>query len=131
MHKGLILTAALLLTPSSPPARVQDAPTSRFPAVFSSYSIIEATIEAPFAELIEKGRRQSDDGVSGTLRLSDSKRETRLENVRITTRGHTSLRETECSFPKLKLDFSGSRIDGTIFDGVETLKIGTHCSDKA
>src|SRR5258705_8620885 len=102
MYRGLLVTAVLLLTPSSPPARVQDAESSRGSAVFSSYSIIEATIEAPFAELIEKGRQQSDDGVSGTVTLSDHNRETRLENVRITTRGHTSLRETECSFPKLK-----------------------------
>jgi len=130
MHKGLLFTAVLLLTSSSPPARVQDTPTGRVPAVFSSYSTIEATIEAPFAELIEKGRGQSSDGVVGALVLSDPNRETRFENVRITTRGHTSLRETECSFPKLKLDFTGSRVDGTIFDGVETLKIGTHCSDK-
>src|SRR5436190_1259329 len=130
MHKGLFVTAVLLLIPSSHPARVQDGPIGGVPAVFSTYSIIEATIEAPFAELIEKGRRRPDESVVGTLTLSDHKRETRFENVRITTRGHTSLRETECSFPKLKLDFTGSRVDGTVFDGVERLKIGTHCSDK-
>ena len=130
MHKGPLVTAILLLTTSSPPASVQDAAGGRVPGVFSSYSIIEATIEAPFAELIEKGRQRSDYTVSGTLTVADTNRKTTFENIEIGTRGHTSLRETECSFPKLKLDFSGSRVDGTLFDGVEALKIGTHCSDK-
>ena len=62
--------------------------------------------------------------------LSDGERTTSIEKVKITTRGHTSLRESECSFPKLKLDFAGSRVEGTLFDGVSALKIGTHCSDK-
>jgi hypothetical protein len=126
MQKGPLVAAVLLLTTPSPPADVQD----RVPGLFSSYSIIEATIEAPFAELIEKGRQRSDYVVSGTLTLADGNQQTTFENIRLTTRGHTSLRETECSFPKLKVDFTASRVDGTIFDGVEVLKIGTHCSDK-
>jgi hypothetical protein len=130
MHKGPLVTAILLLTTPSPPASVQDAGGGRVPGVFSSYSIIEATIEAPFAELIEKGRQRSDYTVSGTLTLADPDRKRTVENVQISTRGHTSLRETECSFPKLKLDLTGSHVDGTLFEGVEALKIGTHCSDK-
>jgi hypothetical protein len=130
MHKGLLITAILLLTTSSPPASVQDAGGGRVPGVFSSHSIVEATIEAPFAELIEKGRQRSDYTVSGTLTLSDTNRKVTFGNIQISTRGHTSLRETECSFPKLKLDFTRSRVDRTLFDGVEALKIGTHCSDK-
>ena len=126
MHKLLFVTAVLLLTTARPPADGQDG----VPGVFSSYAIVEATIEAPFAELIEKGRQDSDYAVSGTLTLSDATRKTTFENLRLTTRGHTSLRESECTFPKLKLDFTGSRVDGTLFDGVGALKIGTHCSDK-
>src|SRR5262245_24089713 len=126
MQKGLLVTAILLLTTPNPPAELQD----RVPAVFSSYSIVEATIEAPFAELIEKGRQRADYTVSGTLTLSENNRKTTFENLRISTRGHTSLRETECTFPKLKIDFTESRVDGSLFEGVEALKIGTHCSDK-
>jgi hypothetical protein len=130
MHRGPLITAILLLTTPSPPAGVQDAGGGRVPRIFSSYSLIEATIEAPFAELIENGRQRSDYTVAGTLTLSDNGRKTTVESIRISTRGHTSLRETECSFPKVKLDFTGSRVGGTPFDGVKAVKIGTHCSDK-
>ncbi len=132
MRMGPLAAAVLLLTTSGPPAELQDLASGRVPPLFSSYSVLTATIEAPFAELIENGRRRSDYEVSGSLTLSgaDGGRTTSIENVRITTRGHTSLRESECSFPKLKLDFADARVDGTIFDDVSALKIGTHCSDK-
>jgi hypothetical protein len=131
MRMGPLAAAVLLLTTPGP-AEVQDLATGSVPPVFSSYSVLTATIEAPFAELIEKGRRQSDYEVTGSLTLSgaDGRRTTSIENVKITMRGHTSLRESECSFPKLKLDFADARVDGTIFDDVSAVKIGTHCSDK-
>jgi hypothetical protein len=125
-----LMAAVLLLTTSAPPVRVQDLAAARVAPVFTSYSILTATIEAPFSELIENGRRRTDYAVSGALTLSDGGRTTIFENVKITTRGHTSLRESECSFPKLKLDFTGSEVEGTTFDGVSAVKIGTHCSDK-
>lgn len=130
MRVSALVLAMLLGTTVGPPARVQDLATSPVPPVFASYSVLTATIEAPFAALIENGRRREDYAVTGILRVSDGDRTTSIEKVRITTRGHTSLRESECSFPKLKLDFAGSRVEGTLFDGVSALKIGTHCSDK-
>jgi hypothetical protein len=130
MRNGPLIAAVLLLTTSGPPAGVQDLGTGRVPPVFTAYSILTATIEAPFAELIDNGRRNSDYAITGSLKLLDGGRTTILENVKITTRGHTSLRESECSFPKLKLDLTESRVDGTIFEEVGAIKVGTHCSDK-
>ena len=130
MRLSALALAMLLGTTAGPPARVQDLASSRVPPVFMSYSVLTATIEAPFATLIENGRRRENYTVTGVLRVSDGERTSSIENVRISTRGHTSLRESECSFPKLKLDFAGSRVEGSLFDGVSALKIGTHCSDK-
>jgi hypothetical protein len=129
MRTGLI-SAVLLLTTSAPPEPVQDAAAGRVLPVFTSYSILTATLEAPLEELIEHGRRRPDYAVTGSLTLSDGGRASTFENVKVTTRGHTSLRESECTFPKLKLDFTASNVAGTLFDGVSALKIGTHCSDK-
>jgi hypothetical protein len=127
MRLGPLATAVVLLTTSGSPAQVQDAASP----LFSSYSVLTATIEAPFAELIENGRRREDYEVTGSLTLSGAGgRTASIENIKITTRGHTSLRESECSFPKLKLDFAAARVAGTIFDSMSALKIGTHCSDK-
>ena len=132
MRLGSLAAAVVLLSAFGPRADLQDPSTGRAPQVFSSYSVFTATIEAPFAELIENGRRRSDYEVTGTLKLAgdDGGRKTSIEHVKITTRGHTSLRESECTFPKLKLDFAGAHVDGTIFDDVSAVKIGTHCSDK-
>src|SRR5436190_4254443 len=117
MNKGPLVTLLLLLTTPTPPVHFQDGGSGTVPAVFSSYSVLSATIEAPFAELIENGRQRQDYSVSGLLKLTDGRASTTVDNIRITTRGHTSLRETECTFPKLKLDLSGSSVDGTILDG--------------
>src|SRR5262245_22200952 len=107
MRTWLLVAAVLLVTPSGPPGAAQDRAPGRVPPVFGSHSILAATIEAPFADLIENGRRRDDYEVTGTVTLTDADggRATTIENVKITTRGHTSLRESECTFPKLKLDF--------------------------
>src|SRR5687768_1995359 len=70
--------------------------------LFGAPSVLEAAIEAPFANLIANGRKDTDYAVMGTVRLADpaTGRTTAVENVKITTRGHTSLRESECDFPK-------------------------------
>src|SRR5205807_8001401 len=47
---------------------------------------------------------------------------TTIDGVTFTVRGHTSARETECTFPKLKLQFPAG-------SGLHNLKIGTHCGE--
>ncbi len=78
------------------------------------------------------GRQKNDDyAVIGTVTIGDRDGQTTtIENVRITTRGNTSLRESECSFPKLKLDFTRAVTGGSLFDDMTAVKIGTHCSDR-
>ena len=128
------VAAALLLTFSAPASstRAQSERPGAAPGLFGSTSILEATIEAPFANLIANGRRSTDYAVLGTLTFTDraSGRTTSVENVKISTRGHTSLRESECDFPKLKLDFTGARGEGSLFQGMSAVKVGTHCSDR-
>jgi len=55
----------------------------------------------------------------------------RLSNVEVSARGHTSRTAGQCEFPKLKLNFhaTNGRPPGSLFDGVTTVKIGTHCGD--
>jgi hypothetical protein len=121
--------AILLVYAANASVDVQELPGAA-PPLFTSYSTVAATIEAPFDELIANGRRSTDYAVNGTITVAAGGANTRVDKVRITTRGHTSLRESECSFPKLKLDFTGAPVDGTVFDGIGALKIGTHCSDR-
>lgn len=99
--------------------------------LFSSYDLLELTLEAPFSELFEKAKRDGDFSARGTLSYAvpGSNERVRIDGVGVSTRGHTSMREGQCTFPKLKLKFSAVR-PTSLFDGMTTVKIGTHCADR-
>jgi len=84
---------------------------------FSSDEPASLRLEAPFNELFGHAQ-QSGYSVRGTVSTTDRGSDVRIDNVKISVRGNTSRRETECTFPKLKLSWSGT-----------TLKIGTHCGE--
>jgi hypothetical protein len=126
MRAVLLPLMAIALLTSSTMLRAADPPP---PGIFASHDVVAVTLEAPFDELIAKSRTDEDFSVAGTLTYSDARtgRETSIKDVKISTRGHTSRRESECEFPKLKLDFTGGaqqELFGT------SIKIGTHCGDK-
>src|SRR6185436_12107207 len=74
------------------------------------------TVEAPLQQLFANTSEQ-DASVSGTVTIGDVV----LRDVEVSVRGHTSRRETECAFPKLKLKLKGAG----------SIKIGTHCGESA
>ncbi len=102
-------------------------------SLFSSYQVLPLQLKAPFDDLIDKARAKDDDyAVSGTLRYMDGRREVTIQGVKVSLRGHTSKREDECTFPKLRLDLPADKVEhGTLLSGVTSLKIGTHCGDAA
>ncbi len=89
-------------------------------AFFSSYDTLPLTLSAPFADLFAHARTDQTYAVTGSMTVGGRT----IEGVTFTVRGHTSLRESECSFPKLKLDFPPE-------SGLHPLKIGTHCGETA
>jgi hypothetical protein len=102
-------------------------------ALFSSYDLLEVTLEGPFQELFLKAQQDPDFAVPGSLTYADAKtgQRTTIDGVRISTRGHTSRRESECEFPKLKLQFDdGPDGESSPFAGMKNLKLGTHCGER-
>jgi hypothetical protein len=95
-------------------------------ALFSTYDPLTLRLEAPLTDLF--GHKSIDEGysVTGTLTYTDAGHETAIRDVTVSVRGHTSRREDECTFPKLKLDLSS---DDALFGGMKSLKIGTHCGE--
>ena len=79
------------------------------------------TIEAPLQQLFDSKSEEDDFSVPGTVRFreSGSAAEAVLTDVAVSVRGHTSRRDTECQFPKLKLKLKGAG----------SVKIGTHCGE--
>jgi hypothetical protein len=100
--------------------------------LFSSYEVVPLRLNAPFNELFERARANPDYTVTGTLAFGDAGRDKTIEGVSIGLRGHTSLSETECTFPKLKVQLPrGAVIDGSPLAGLSSLKIGTHCGESS
>jgi hypothetical protein len=119
-----VAAVALLLGPFTA------GPAAKRPALFSSYELLTLQLRAPFGQLFESARDDDSFAVSATLSYQHPDgREIVLPGVKLSLRGHTSRRETECAFPKLKLHFE-SPPDDPIFAGLSALKIGSHCDER-
>jgi hypothetical protein len=83
---------------------------------------IALTLAAPLQELFDKGSEDEKFSVPGRVSYKDPSSGVDVQReATVSVRGHTSRRETECTFPKLKLTFK---------EGDE-LKIGTHCGESS
>jgi len=104
-------------------------------ALFASDDVIPVTLSAPFNELFQHARSEDGYTVSGTLGYSNAGRNVAIDHVEIGLRGHTSIRESECAFPKLKLEFpkdaGADATERTLFAGLKGIKVGTHCGESA
>src|SRR5262245_31248142 len=112
-RRSAVLCLAVLCA-SSPAA-------SRGPDLLAGDDTIQLTLEAPLGRLFERGQTDENFTVPGTLTYTDARtgEPITLRDVVVSARGHSSRRETECTFPKLKLKIAA---------GVG-LKIGTHCGE--
>src|SRR5436190_14036397 len=129
--RRLVLAATILCTAWWTVSATQ-GPQSNPSAMFSSYDVLAFRLEAPFNDLFERGSRDPDYSVLGTLAYTAGRQQRTIEKVEVSLRGHTSRTASECTFPKLKLRFSsGSVLDGSPFVGNTSLKVGTHCGESA
>ncbi|PYR36502.1 MAG: hypothetical protein DMF93_19845, partial [Acidobacteria bacterium] len=62
--------------------------------------------------------QQDNYSVRGALTYQDRGREVHVPDVKVSVRGNSSRNESECTFPKLKLEWPSA-----------SLKIGTHCGE--
>ena len=99
--------------------QAQQPPT--LASLLDGTTLVELKLEAPLQQLFERGSDDENVSVPGTLSYRDPKSgaDVVLRDLAVSVRGHTSRRETECTFPKLKLKLRGAG----------SLKIGTHCGE--
>jgi hypothetical protein len=97
-------------------------PELKLPALLQGDGVVELKLEAPLKQLFAN-TSEEDAAVPGTITVKDAQTGTDivLRDVEVSVRGHTSRRETECTFPKLKLKLKGAG----------SIKIGTHCGEAA
>jgi hypothetical protein len=102
-------------------------------ALFSSHDVVALTLSAPFNELFQYARGEESYEVTGTVVYADAGRAVTIDGATFSLRGHTSIRENECAFPKLKIEFPPEAgtggADGTLFAGLKSIKLGTHCGE--
>ena len=89
----------------------------RSPNWFAGDTPLHVRLEAPLNELFAHAQ-QDGYAVRGSLIWRERNGDQRLDDVKVTIRGNTSRRRTECTFPKLKLAWPGGSV-----------KIGTHCGE--
>jgi hypothetical protein len=117
VRTSAVLFAIVLLT-----GRASIPQPTAVPDFLDGTDSLAIALEAPLADLFDKGSEDENYSVPGTFSYKDpgSGGEVKLD-VRVSVRGHTSRQEAECTFPKLKVKFTR---------GGE-LKIGTHCGESA
>jgi hypothetical protein len=122
---GVVLALVLssgALRAQQPPAPAVQQPAAAPVDLLSGNGVIDLTLEAPLQQLFAKGSEDEKFSVPGRVSYKDPSSGVDVQReAQVSVRGHTSRRETECSFPKLKLTFK---------EGDE-LKIGTHCGESA
>ena len=124
------ISARLLLAAALPSALAGRTSAPATPTLFSAATPLAFELKAPFTDLIAAGRETEDYSVEGTVSYDSDGGRRATHNVKVELRGHTSRRESECAFPKLKLHFSSAPGDGP-FAGTRSVKIGTHCGESA
>ena len=86
-------------------------------AIFSTYEPLVLRLEAPLDDLFAHAQ-QDNYSVRGALTYQDRGREVHVPAVKVSVRGNSSRNASECTFPKLKLEWPSA-----------SLKIGTHCGE--
>ncbi|MEO0439219.1 MAG: hypothetical protein AAF098_20295 [Pseudomonadota bacterium] len=92
--------------------------------LFDSDEPLAIELSLPLNSLLRG--RVGDESLAGTLSI-DSRPDSKLLNVEVTTRGHS--RKELCELPPLKLNFRRGELKETVFQGQNKLKLVTHCRD--
>jgi hypothetical protein len=124
------ITARLVLVAALPIVLAGRTVVPSKASLFSADTPLAFEIKAPFTDLIAAGRETEDYSVTATVSHADDARGASTDNARVALRGNTSRRESECAFPKLKLHFTVTPVEGP-FAGARSVKIGTHCGESA
>ena len=116
------MTLRLLLPCAVAAATLASSAAQPRTSLFDADAPFVFTLEAPLQQLFDNGADDEEYAVDGTFTGEGTGE---ALPVRVSVRGNTSKRDTECSFPKLKIKFKGDDGPG----GARSLKIGSHCGE--
>ncbi len=94
--------------------------------LFSSDDVVEFVLATDFSRLKED-RGQESEEIPGQVAVRGAGGEAVDIPIQVKTRGKFRLQRRICSDPPLRLNFPESEPRGTAFDGLDKLKMVTHC----
>jgi hypothetical protein len=116
---------ALLLSVQGSEAQI---PTDAVAPLFASHEPLRLRIEADFHGLAGD-RGEDEEERDGRLIVVEEDGSETAYPLEVRTRGRFRLKRKTCSFPPLRLDVPRSRMEGSVFEGQDKLKLVTHCRD--
>ena len=101
------------------------AATSPAAPLFADDSLLEVTIDAPFATLMEVRPDKAE--LKGSFSYTEADGTQRRVAIKLRTRGNYRRDREHCDFAPIRLNFRKSEVRDTLFAGQDKLKLVTHC----
>lgn len=117
--------AALLLAALAVELRADDGALP----LFSDDAVLELRIEAPFTTLIRE--RSDTEYLDGYIYHTDTTGAERQLDLKLRARGRYRRQIDTCPFPPVRLNFRKKQVEGTVFEGIDKLKLVTHCRNSS
>jgi hypothetical protein len=95
--------------------------------LFQGSDPLRFTLTADFRAVNKERDPASTRRFPAVLRIVGDDGEGRSIPVKLRTRGHFRLMSRNCSFVPLRVEFPRQEVEDTVFEGVGSLKLGTHC----
>ena len=101
-------------------------PAAEAGAFFGSEDLVSIRLEAPIVSL-KKQRRHDPEWLAGKAIIKNSEGLETAFTVQLKARGHFRRKPRTCTFPPFWLNFKKSEVKGTLFDGLDKVKVVSHC----
>lgn len=125
VQHGLVLVVMGLLAVA--PSVAQNAAPAPRPVLFDQDDALELTLTTDLSVLL-KDRKEDPPERPATLAIQGPDGTETVLDLKVRTRGNHRL--NDCAFPPLRLNLPDKKVQGTVFVGLDKVKLVTHCEHR-
>lgn len=103
----------------------QNYSKGRATPLFSSHDMLNITLRGDFKTLLDDVGDERGEHTAYLEYVENG--DTTVLNVKIMTRGNFRRNADNCIFPPLRINFAKKQVKGTLFEGIDKMKLVTHC----
>lgn len=107
----------------------QDYTTGDAKPLFTAHDILDITLRADFKPILDDVGDDRREHLAFLEYIEGD--DTLVFNIKIETRGNFRRDPDNCVFPPLRINFKKKQVKGTIFEGLDKVKLVTHCRPKS